>query len=109
MGVPILAAATAAVVQLWSGLPVDSARVVRTARSAQTSFEAFRRNRLPRGQSHGGSCDVRIGRYCYWRGDDEADDLPPDEAPAVRERRDALIRTLDSALSALPGDRWVAG
>src|SRR5437016_2458297 len=64
----------------------DSSRVLRSARSAQTSFESYRRARLPRGEPHGGECDTRIGRYCYWRGDetDEGDAKPPDEMAAIR-------------------------
>src|SRR5690348_11091221 len=67
----------------------DSAGILRRARSAQSSFESFRRMRLPRGDRLSGPCDVRIGRYCYWRGDEdgEEDKDPPAEAPAVRERR----------------------
>ena len=84
----------------------DSARIRRSAESAQRSFEAYRRNHLPiRAGDNGGPCDVRIGRYCYWRGDD-ADEAPkPDEAPDIRSRRNALIAQLDSAAAQLPGDR----
>lgn len=112
------AALTAALLQgSWptvgqSGGPVpaaDSARIVRAARSAQSAFESFRRNRLPFGARSGSSCEVRIGRYCYWRGDDDDDRDPPTEAPAIRERREALIATLDSASQALRGDAWLAG
>jgi len=87
----------------------DSVRAVRNARSAQASFEAFRRARLPRGVARtSGACDVTIGRYCYWRGDDD-DEAPPPEPAEVRARRDAFIRLLDSASDALPGDPWLAG
>ncbi len=68
--------------------------------------------RLPVGDGAIDRCDMRIGRYCYWRGDDEDDvddDAPPPEAPAIRERRDALIRTLDISSRALSGDAWIAG
>jgi hypothetical protein len=88
----------------------DSVRIVRAARSAQISFEAFRRAHLPPGDSFSGPCDVTIGRYCYGRGDDDDDDRPPPpERPDVRERRAELVRQLDSATSALPGDAWLAG
>ena len=63
--------------------PADSARIVRGVRSAQASFESFRRNRLPVGDQFSGPCDVRIGRYCYWRGDGEDEKDPPPE-PAAR-------------------------
>jgi hypothetical protein len=87
----------------------DSARIVRSARSAQTSFESFRRSRLPIADHFSGPCDVRIGRYCYWRGEGDDDKDPPPEATQVRERREQLIRLLDSATTVLAGDAWLAG
>jgi hypothetical protein len=89
--------------------PADSMRIVRSVRSAQSSFETFRRLRLPIGERHYGECDVHIGRYCYWRGDDEDDDPAPPEAAAIRARRGELVRLLDSASQQLPGDSWIAG
>lgn len=89
--------------------PADSVRVLRGARAAQSSFESFRRSRLPIGDHFSGPCDVRIGRYCYWRGDGDDDKDPPPEPAPVRERRDQLIRLLDSATSLLNGDAWLAG
>jgi hypothetical protein len=86
----------------------DSGKTVKYVRSAQAAFEAFRRARLPRGESHGGECDVRIGRFCYWRGDESEEDAPP-EAPAIVARRLSLIHTLDSIAALLPGDGWIAG
>jgi hypothetical protein len=88
----------------------DSLRVDRGARSAQSAFEAFRRNRLPItwGGGSGGTCDTRIGRYCYWRGDED-EETPPLEAPAIRARRIELVRTLDSGAHVLPGADWIAG
>ena len=87
----------------------DSQRVLRRARSAQTEFEAFRRNRLPIGYRSSQPCDVHVGRYCYWRGDESDDKPAPPEQPAVRQRRTALLRALDSASSVLPGDAWIVG
>ena len=86
----------------------DSARYVRDARSAQSSFESFRRLRLPIQDRGSGPCDIRIGRYCYWRGDDDEGDAPQED-PRIRERRDQLIRVLDDAAHLAPGDRWTAG
>src|SRR5262245_5462414 len=88
--------------------PADSVRILRSARSAQRSFESFRRNRLPLGYGYDGPCDVHVGRYCYWRGP-ENDDKPPDENAQITKQRDALIRTLDSSTHAIAGDAWVAG
>jgi hypothetical protein len=89
--------------------PADSARIVRGARAAQSSFESFRRSRLPIGDRFSGPCDVRIGRYCYWRGDGDDEKDPPPEPPAVRERREQLIALLDSATATIGGDAWLAG
>ena len=86
----------------------DSVRILRSARSAQQGFEAFRRNRLPLGYGYSGPCDVYIGRYCYRRGD-ENDDKPPAEDAQIINRREALIRTLDTAAQAIAGDAWIAG
>ncbi|HEY5060395.1 MAG TPA: hypothetical protein VII52_02615 [Gemmatimonadaceae bacterium] len=93
----------------WDPQPAtDSIRVVRRVADAQRSFEAFRRNRLPIAAGVHDQCDVRVGRYCYWRGDDD-DEEPGVEPASIREQRDELIRTLDSASQALPGDAWLAG
>jgi hypothetical protein len=86
----------------------DSVRVARRAHSAQSAFETFRRNRLPTSPRTSGPCDVHVGRYCYWRGDDD-DAQPPPESEAVRRERDGLIALLDSAAHQLPGDGWIAG
>jgi hypothetical protein len=87
----------------------DSIRLVRSARSAQSSFELFRRNRLPLGRSGSGPCEIRIGRYCYWRGDDDDDKPPPPEAQDIQARRDELLKGLDSAARLLAGDAWMSG
>jgi hypothetical protein len=86
----------------------DSARLVRGAHSAQSSFESFRRLRLPIQDRGSGPCDVRVGRYCYWRGDDD-EQPPPEEDRRIGDRRDELIRVLDSAAHAAPADQWVTG
>ena len=87
----------------------DSIRLLRSARSAQSSFELFRRIRLPVGGHSVGTCEIRIGRYCYWRGDDEDDKPPPPEAPAIGARREQLLKELDSTAHLIAGDAWVAG
>jgi hypothetical protein len=87
----------------------DSVHLRRSAESIQRAFEAFRRNQLPVRSDAGGPCDVRIGRYCYWRGDD-ADDAPaPEEKPDVRARRELLLAKLDTASTRIAGDPWIAG
>jgi hypothetical protein len=86
----------------------DSQRVLRDARSAQTSFERTRRANLPlntRGTS--GRCDVRVGRFCYWWDDGEFT-MPPEPAK-TKAARTALLRRLDAAATRVSGDRWIAG
>ena len=78
-----------------------------TERAART-FEQRRLRLLPNVPSSvGGTGDVIIGRYRYAAG--EADDLtpPPAEPPEISELRRALLRTLDSASRAAPGDAWI--
>ncbi|HEV8445337.1 MAG TPA: hypothetical protein VGQ44_00860 [Gemmatimonadaceae bacterium] len=97
-------------VELASVSRADSVHLRRSAESAQRSFESFRRSRFPvRGGDGGGPCDVRVGRYCYWRGDDADEAPPPEDPPEIKSRRDALITQLDSASGRLSGDSWIAG
>ena len=87
---------------------VDSQRVLRDARSAQTAFERTRRANLPL-NTHGtsGRCDVRVGRFCYWWDDGEFD--PPPESPKTKAARHAMLGRLARAATTLPGDRWITG
>jgi hypothetical protein len=89
----------------------DSAKTVKYVRSAQASFESYRRFRLPYRESESPDhCDARIGRYCYWREEEPQDENGPEpESPLIHDRRAALIRVLDSAARILPGDPWIAG
>jgi hypothetical protein len=97
-------------VELAGTSRADSSRLRRSAESAQRSFESFRRSRFPMSVGDGGGpCDVRIGRYCYWRGDDADEAPPPEDQPDVTKRRDALIAQLDSTSGRLSGDAWIAG
>jgi len=74
----------------------------------QTWFERVRHMNLPVRFSGGGGydCDARIGRFCQWNDDDPR---APKEPKPIREARDQLLRTLDSAAARSPGDDWIAG
>ncbi len=86
----------------------DSAALLRQARRAQSEFERVRVLQLPMGLgSPTGKCEERIGRFCYWH-DASSDNLPA-EPQAVGQGRERLLRVLDSAARALPGDAWLAG
>jgi len=92
----------------------DSARALRSARSAQAAFERVRFQHLPWKEDTGGgwSCDEVIGRFCIWYSENEDEDdewrPPPDHRDVVRAR-DTLIAALDRASAVTPGDAWVAG
>lgn len=85
----------------------DSVDAKRVALRAQNRFELVRRYNLPTGYTGGGQvCDARVGRFCQWNDDDPP---PPKEPNAIRQARDRLIATLDSAAARSPADDWIAG
>jgi len=50
--------------------PPDSQAILRAARRAQAEFESFRRYHLPESSDFAGlPCDLNVGRYCFWYGD----------------------------------------
>jgi hypothetical protein len=89
----------------------DSARVLRTARSAQAEFERVRFQHLP--WTYGGGapdrCDEIVGRFCFWFGDKHDDWTPPPEDHAVTAARTSLVDRLRDAARRQPGDEWVVG
>ena len=85
----------------------DSVGDLRRAQSEQVSFERSRRAWLPYGQSSGGRCDVRLGRFCWWY-DGSLPKFPP-EAETIRDRRTELLTALDQLGTRYPGDDWLAG
>jgi hypothetical protein len=88
----------------------DSLAVLDAAKSAQHDFEWFRTHHLPwsKGGVRWGSCDERVGRFCFCYADDSSW-RPPPEPQAIHEARDRLVGTLDSMAVLLPGDGWIAG
>jgi hypothetical protein len=84
----------------------DSLDALRRARRAQSDYELRRRRLLPVTYG-GGSCDVQIGRFCYWY-DDETP-APPQEPRAIAGLRDTLIARLDESARDIPGDEWIVG
>ncbi len=85
----------------------DSTELHRAARDAQARFERLRLRSLPRGGTSGGSCQERVGRFCFWS--EDGDWVPTPEGPELTAHRDALLAVLDSVGRLLPGDDWVAG
>lgn len=88
----------------------DSARLLRSARSAQGAFERLRFRHLPWAQDPGspGWCEERIGRFCLYDGDG-LEWRPPPEPEEVRSGRERLLGRLAEAAAAAPGDEWIAG
>jgi len=86
----------------------DSLATLRAARGAQAEFELFRRYHLPEGDGYSGErCDLNIGRFCFWYGDQTNDSVP--EPAAIRDARARLLVRLADAAGLLPGDDWIAG
>lgn len=83
-------------------------RVDRDARKAQAEFEIRRRGFLPLSFSKPNevSCEVTIGRYCYWYADLTT---KPEEPAKLKDIRRQLIRSLDGAAARFPGNDWVNG
>jgi hypothetical protein len=98
------------VVLLLAAAQPDSVAALRSAQRAQQAFESRRGFRAPRtlGSRVGaGDCDERIGRFCYWYGDDR---VPlPREPNEIKAARKQLLDLLDSAAAQLPGDWWITG
>jgi hypothetical protein len=95
---------------LLTAAPPDSLAALRTAQRAQQAFESRRGFLAPRtlgSRAADGDCDEKIGRFCYWYGDDRVP-LPrePDEIKVARRH---LLDLLDSAAAQLPGDWWIVG
>lgn len=86
----------------------DTTALLKRVREVQDRFENLRRERLPWGPGSGGRCDERVGRFCFWYGDDDTW-KPEPEHPEVIRARAGLIALLDSAQRVLPHDEWVVG
>ncbi len=87
----------------------DSVRLARGARRAQQQFESLRRANLPAGPgSPGGTCDLRVGRLCYWHDDGYS---PPEvpEPERIASGRERLLATLAEAERRISGDEWIVG
>ena len=88
----------------------DSGAVLRSARRAQAAFETTRTGSLPeRPGGWSGICGQRIGRICYWYEAGDDNDSAPPEPARIREARGRLLRALEDAGAALPGDEWIVG
>lgn len=89
---------------------VDSARAVKHAHSAQSSFELSRRANLPFGPASSSSgCDGIIGRICYWSNEGDDTVHAPPEPARIIQARGRLLEALERARHDAPGDAWIVG
>lgn len=91
-----------------TGAAADSARTHQATANAQAEFERGRIwmiAQTPPGAA--GSCDVKIGRYCYWYNENEPP--PPADTPGLIMARGTLLDQLHKALTRYPGDEWATG
>jgi hypothetical protein len=106
----LAAAAPALILAALLTAQPDSVAALRSAQRAQQAFESRRGFLAPRtleSRGGGGDCDEKIGRFCYWYGDDR---VPlPQEPDVIKVARKQLLDLLDSAAAELPGDWWIAG
>jgi hypothetical protein len=86
----------------------DSAEISERARDLQARFEARRRQLLPR--FYVGTADhcLIVGRFCEWH-PRFRDYAVPDEGRDIVRARAELLRELEKASAALPGDDWIMG
>ncbi len=91
-----------------SQLPVDSAEISQRARDLQAQFERRRRFMLPRFYVGPADHCLIVGRFCEWHPKGR-DYVVPEEGNDIRRARAELLRDLEKAAAALPGDDWIVG
>ena len=86
----------------------DSAEIAKRARDLQATFERRRRQMLPR--FYIGTADhcLIVGRFCEWH-PNLSDYVVPDEGRDIVRARAQLLRDLEKASEAVPGDDWIVG
>ena len=87
---------------------VDSSEISHRARDLQARFENRRRHMLPRFYAGPAERCLIIGRFCEWHPNSQ-DYVVPDEGKDIRRARVELLRDLERAGSAIPGDDWIIG
>ena len=87
---------------------IDSADITHHAHDLQQKFERRRRQMLPR--FYIGTADhcLVVGRFCEWH-PNLRDYVVPEEGKDIRKARAELLRDLEKAQAALPGDDWIMG
>src|SRR5512141_5676 len=105
--IALIAVSPSLLAQVPRSQRADSIDARKRASRMQTWFERVRRANLAVRPSGGGPrCDAHVGRFCQWN---DRDTDPPKEPKPIREARDALLRSLDSAAVRSPADDWITG
>lgn len=86
----------------------DSAQILRKAHELQAKFERQRRQMLPRFYLGAPTHCLIVGRFCQWHANLSAYTIP-DEGNKIRQARARLLRDLETAGRAVPGDDWIVG
>jgi hypothetical protein len=86
----------------------DSSEISHHARDLQARFESRRRHMLPRFSAGPPDRCVIVGRFCEWH-PNSRDYVVPDEGNDIRRARAELLRDLERAGNAVPGDDWIIG
>jgi len=87
---------------------VDSSEISHRAHDLQARFERRRRQMLPRFYVGPADRCLIVGRFCEWHPNLQ-DYVVPDEGNDIRRARAELLRDLEKAGNAVPGDDWVMG
>jgi hypothetical protein len=87
---------------------VDSIEISHRAHDLQARFESRRRRMLPRFSAGPPDRCLIIGRFCEWHPNTQ-DYVVPDEGKDIRQARAELLRDLENAGEAVPGDDWIIG
>ncbi|HEY8831682.1 MAG TPA: hypothetical protein VIM21_04180 [Gemmatimonadaceae bacterium] len=86
----------------------DSSEIAHRARDRQSEFESRRRHLLPRFEAGTADHCLIIGRFCEWHPNLEGYYVP-EEGDNIRRLRAELLRDLEKAGTAVPGDDWIIG
>src|SRR2546423_2515972 len=89
-------------------LRTDSAEVAKRARDLQANFERRRRHMLPRFYIGTADPGLILGRSCEWHAN-LSDYVVPEEGEDIVRARAGLLRDLERASDAVPGDGWIVG
>jgi hypothetical protein len=89
-------------------LRADSAEISERARDLQARFEYRRRQMLPKFYAGPAERCLIVGRFCEWH-PNVRDYVVPDEGKDIVRARAQLLRELERASAAIPGDDWIMG